>query len=145
MAAAKPDAIFKPEIVALYCRQCLDAEERPQEGARPADGFEARLVMLPCSSKVEAYQMLKILEQGADGVLLVACPEKACRFLVGSRRAEKRVTRAGQLLDLVKMSAGRVSLVRATEQTTAAILALAGQLAERVKTLGPSPMKGDNL
>ncbi|MBI4797613.1 MAG: hydrogenase iron-sulfur subunit [Desulfarculus sp.] len=145
MAAAKKDKDFSPEIVALYCRQCLDAEERPQEGARQTKGFTARLVMLPCSGKVEAYQLLKILEQGADGVLLVGCPENACRFLVGSRRAEKRLTRAGQLLDLVNMGAGRLALKRAADLTTADILALAGQLAEQVKTLGPSPMKGDSL
>lgn len=145
MAAAKKNKDFLPEIVALYCRQCLDAEERPQEGARQAKGFSARLVMLPCSSKVEAYQMLKVLEQGVDGVLLVGCPEKSCRFLVGSRRAEKRLTRAGQLLDQVGMGAGRLALKRAADLTTADILALAGQLAEQVKTLGPNPMKGDSL
>ena len=145
MAAAKPDANFQPEIVALYCRQSLDAEERPQEGARQAQGFSARLVMLPCSSKVEAYQMLKIVEQGADGVLLVACPEKACRFLVGSLKAERRLTRASQLLGQVNMGAGRVALKRAADLTIADILALAGQLAEQVKTLGQNPMKGEAL
>ncbi|MFH1034960.1 MAG: hydrogenase iron-sulfur subunit [Pseudomonadota bacterium] len=145
MAAAKPDASSQPEIVVLYCRQSLDAEERPSEGARQAEGFRARLVLLPCSSKVEAYQMLKIVEQGADGVLLVACPEKGCRFLVGSLKAERRVERARQLLDQINMGPERVALKRAAGLTLNDLLALAAQRAGEVKALGPNPMKGDNL
>ena len=145
MAAAKPDPNFQPEIVVLYCRQALDAEERPPEGARQALGLRVRLVLLPCSSKVEAYQMLKIVEQGADGVLLLACPEKACRFLTGSLKAERRVQRARQLLGLVNMGPERVALRRVSGLSLKDILALAGQMAAEVKALGPNPMKGDNL
>jgi coenzyme F420-reducing hydrogenase delta subunit len=145
MAAAKPEPDIQPEIVVLYCRQALDAEERPPEGLRQAKGFSARLVLLPCSSKVEAYQMLKIVEQGADGVLLVACPEKACQFLVGSLKAERRVERARQLLQLVNMGPERVAIKRAAGLSLNDILALAGQRAQEVKALGPNPMKGDNL
>jgi F420-non-reducing hydrogenase iron-sulfur subunit len=145
MAAAKPEANFQPEIVVLYCRQCLDAEERPPEGTRQTRDCQARLVLLPCSSKVEAYQMLKIVEQGADGVLLVACPEKACRFLVGSLKAERRVQRARQLLELVHMGPERVAIERASGLSLNDILALAGQRAQAVKALGPNPMKGDTI
>ncbi|CAO0822997.1 Hydrogenase iron-sulfur subunit [Desulfarculales bacterium] len=145
MAAAKPDSNFQPEIVVLYCRQALDAEERPPEGTRQVKGLRIRLVLLPCSSKVEAYQMLKIVEQGVDGVLLLACPQKACRFLTGSLKVERRVERASQLLGLVNMGPERVAIKRATGLSLNDILTLAGQLADGVKALGPNPMKGDNL
>lgn len=145
MAAAKPDLDFQPEIVVLYCWQALDAEQRLPEGARQAQGYRARLVLLPCSSKVEAYQMLKILEQGADGVLLLACPEKACRFLTGSLKAARRVKWAQDLLGLVKMGSQRVALKCVSGLNLNDILALAGQMAAEVKALGPNPMKGDTL
>lgn len=138
----KPLPDFQPEIAVLYCRQTLDPEVRPPEGSRPGQGFTARLVLLPCSSKVEAYQMLRLLEQGVDGVHLVACPDKACRFLVGNNRAERRVERARQLLDTIAMGADRVIMTRAADLGGEDLMALAKAQAEQLKSLGPNPMKG---
>jgi coenzyme F420-reducing hydrogenase delta subunit len=140
-----PGPGFTPEIVVLYCRQTLDADTRPPEGARPGEGCSARLVLLPCSSKMEAYQMLKLVEQGADGVHLVACPEKACRFLVGNSRAERRVAHAQGLLAQAGMGRERLALTRAANLTVDDLMTLAGRQAAQVKTLGPNPMKGGNL
>jgi len=53
------------------------------------DGVEA--VRLPCSGKAETGMMLKILEKGAAGVLVLGCPKDDCTFLRGSARAQKRV------------------------------------------------------
>jgi coenzyme F420-reducing hydrogenase delta subunit len=140
-----PGPGFTPEIVVLYCRQTLDAETRPPEGTRPGDGFSARMVLLPCSSKMEAYQLLKLVEQGADGVHLVACPEKACRFLVGNNRAERRIAHARGLLAQAGMGEGRLELTRAANLTVDDLMTLAGRHAAQVKTLGPNPMKGGNI
>lgn len=136
---------FAPEIVVLYCRQALDAETRPPEGSRPGADCSVRMVLLPCSSKMEAYQMLKLVEQGADGVHLVACPEKACRFLVGNNRAERRVAHARGLLAQAGMGVGRLELTRGASLTVDDLMTLAGRQAEQVRTLGPNPMKGGNL
>jgi coenzyme F420-reducing hydrogenase delta subunit len=138
----KPQSDFQPEIAILYCRRTLDAETRPPEGVRPGPGLAARLVLLPCSSKVEAYQMLRLLEQGADGVHLVACPERACRFLVGNNRAERRVAHARDLLQSVGVDQARLTLTRAADLTVDDLVALAQAQASRVKSLGPNPMKG---
>lgn len=140
-----PSPGFAPEIVVLYCRQTLDAEAKPPEGTRQGDGFSARLVVLPCSSKMEGYQMLKLLERGVDGVQLVACPEKACRFLVGNNRAERRVAHARGLLAQAGMDEARLELSRAAELTLNDLMNLAGRHAGRIKDLGPNPMKGGTL
>lgn len=140
-----PGPGFTPEIVVLYCQQTLDADTRPPEGTRPGKGFSARMVLLPCSSKMEAYQLLKLVEQGADGVHLVACPEKACRFLVGNNRAGRRVAHARGLLAQAGMGEARLELSRAANLTVDDLMTLAGRQAEQVKTLGPNPMKGGNL
>ena len=72
-----------------YCRNMPYCE-----GAVPSDrpagvaGFRARLKMVPCSSKVEVWHLLKLVEEGADGVELVCCSEDVCQFLVGNDRAE---------------------------------------------------------
>jgi coenzyme F420-reducing hydrogenase delta subunit len=137
-----PDPGFAPEIVVLYCRQTLDVDTRLPEGTRQGQGYSARMVLLPCSSKMEAYQLLKLVEHGADGVLLVACPKKACRFLVGNNRAERRVTHVRGLLVQAGMGETRLELTRAANITLDDLMTMAARQAEQVRTLGPNPMKG---
>ena len=62
---------FQPEIVVLYCQNSASQEVRLDNAFRQLDGSRARLVVMPCSSKVEIEYMVKILEQGADGIQVV--------------------------------------------------------------------------
>jgi len=47
-------------------------------------------VELPCSSRLDPLHVLKAFENGADGVVVIACPEKVCRMQKGSKFANKR-------------------------------------------------------
>lgn len=143
MTAADSGGRSQPEVVLLYCRQALAPAAPPPQGQRAGDGFTARLVMLPCSSKLELPHLLDILAQGADAVLVVACPEKTCRFLVGNRRAEKRLGRGRDLLAQVGMPAERLALVRGSGLDFEKLMGLAAGRADAVRALGPNPMKGD--
>ena len=143
MAKAEKMPEFMPEIVLLYCRQSLADGVKPFEGPRSGQGFVAKLAPLPCSSKVEVGHMLKIIESGADGLLLVACPEGACQFLVGSTRAEKRVEHARGLFEQTGMAASRLALERGSKLSLDDILALGKEFAESLRSLGPNPAKGD--
>lgn len=132
------------EIVLLYCRQTLAPEAKPAEGVHQGEGFSVKLVVLPCSSKMQVQHLLRILEEGFDAIQIVACPEKTCRFLVGNNRAQRRVDRARGLLEQVGMGAERLGLERASGLESDDLMKLAGRRAEQVRELGPNPMKGDN-
>ena len=55
-------------------------------------------VELPCSSRVDPLHVLKAFENGADGVIIIACPESMCRMQKGSRHAAKRIDYIKQLM-----------------------------------------------
>ncbi|TFG64865.1 MAG: hydrogenase iron-sulfur subunit [Spirochaetales bacterium] len=42
-----------------------------------------RIVPLPCSGKIEMGIILKALEEGAPGVLVLGCPVDNCKFFRG--------------------------------------------------------------
>ncbi len=132
---------FEPEIVVLYCQHCADADAEPAIAAQRAEGLVVRPTMMPCSSKVEVPHLLKILEQGADAVQVVACPEGKCRFLVGSLRAERRIDYARGLLEQIGFDGERLGISRHQRLSAEEILRLAEDRARAVKPLGPSPMK----
>jgi coenzyme F420-reducing hydrogenase delta subunit len=113
------------------------------EGPYTAKGFSAYFAALPCSSKIEPSYALKMLADGADGVLVVACPEGHCRNLVGKVRAEKRINYVRSLLDTAGMGAERLTLERGENLMEKDLLELAQSRLGPLKILGPNPMKGD--
>ena len=132
-----------PRIVVVYCRNAVGSAAELLEGPYTAKGLNAYFAALPCSSKVEPSYLLKILADGADGVLVVACPEGHCRFMVGNVRAEKRINYVRTLLDSAKMGAERLTMERGEKLTEKDLLGLAQRRVEPLKILGPNPMKGD--
>lgn len=144
MASDQTSKDFTPDITVLYCGRSLAEPDSAKQGTMQTDGCRVKLVLLPCSSKMEVPQMLHLLKQGADGLVLAACPEGACRFLVGNDRAAKRVEFARGLLEQVGMGAARLVLDRGAGRDLDSLLALAQRQAQEVGPLGPNPLKGVN-
>lgn len=142
MAGNVDVAEFEPEIVVLYCQHCVAKDADVAAAAKAVSGFKPRFEVMPCSSKVEAAHVLKILEGGADGVAVVGCPEKRCRFLVGSTMAEKRIEYGRGLLEEIGMGADRLGMDRASQLSAAQLVEIAEHRAAAARTLGPNPMKG---
>jgi len=133
---------FTPEIVVMYCNGAV-AEDASLPARVETNEYKARLVMMPCGSKVETYQLLDILAGGADGIQVIACPEKKCRFLVGNERARKRVEWARKILADIDMGPKRVGLSRGEKLLLDDVKSIAHKRADEVWTLGSNPMKGD--
>jgi coenzyme F420-reducing hydrogenase delta subunit len=131
----------EPEIVVLFCQQSVNKSLELANSYRSLPGIKVRLVVLPCSSNVEIGQIVKILEKGADAVQIVACPEEACRFLVGSNKAERRVEYVRQLLEEIDFGPERVGVVRGMNLSTEQLLDQAKERADLVRALGPNPMR----
>jgi coenzyme F420-reducing hydrogenase delta subunit len=56
--------------------------------------WELDAVKLPCSGKIEVGLILKLLEKGNAGVLVLGCPKDNCTYIRGNYRAEKRIRAA---------------------------------------------------
>jgi F420-non-reducing hydrogenase iron-sulfur subunit len=89
----------RTKIVVLYCQHCVTRGVESRSATQEHDGVVVQTEMMPCSSKVQASELLKLLAAGADGVEIVACADAACRLLVGSRMAEKRLRYVQRLLE----------------------------------------------
>ncbi|MGB6067872.1 MAG: hydrogenase iron-sulfur subunit [Desulfomonilaceae bacterium] len=107
------------KIVVYYCHNLGLFQNRDQKDfARSRPGLS--LVAIPCSGKVEAHHLLKTLASGAEGVLVLACAEKACQYLEGSMRARKRVGYAKRWLEQLDIEPDRLEFVnfpRGDEET----------------------------
>ncbi len=49
------------------------------------------LVRVPCAGRVDVHYLLKALESGADGVMIIGCHDESCKSITGSSLAKKRI------------------------------------------------------
>ena len=132
---------YDPEVVVLYCQHGLCDKAKASAWSQETSGLSIRAIMMPCSSKIEVSYILKILESGADAVEIVACPEKSCKFLVGSFRAERRIEYIRSLLEKIGYAPERVGISRKLAQSPEKLIDLAKARADAVRPLGINPMK----
>jgi len=124
------------EITIFYCTHQRETVNQILEGVNGSAGLKVRKVALPCSGKLEVFQLTKALENGADGVVLFGCPEGECRYVVGSSRAKGRVSYAGKILETIGLEKERVRRFVLERQPGQESLKAISDWVEEVKAMG---------
>jgi coenzyme F420-reducing hydrogenase delta subunit/Pyruvate/2-oxoacid:ferredoxin oxidoreductase delta subunit len=70
-----------------------------------------RVVRLPCLGRLSPGLLLRALEQGAAGVLLLGCPEDACDYDFGRDLAGEALAQAQALARMVGVNPDRMGLI----------------------------------
>ena len=123
------------EITIFYCTHQRERVAQIIKGLNGSGMLKVRKVALPCSGKLEVFQLTKALENGADGVALFGCPEEECRYVVGSSRAKGRVTYAGKILETIGLEKERVRRFVLESQPGQETLKAISDWMEKVKTM----------
>jgi F420-non-reducing hydrogenase iron-sulfur subunit len=121
----------------FYCSNNLDARRLADLGEE-VGGDTVKAIGLPCSGKVDVLYLLKALETGADGVVIVACRKKECRHFEGSLRAHKRAEAVESLLEEIGRGAGRMAVIECAQGGAGQVCNEIKQFIERVRSLPPS-------
>jgi len=132
---------WKPEITVLTCQYCGNVPVEMAGVQRLQYPATIKVDTVPCTGRIDILHLLRALEQGADAVVVVACPEGNCHHLTGNRRAAARLAYAQGLVREAGLEAERlhfVSLGVGQGQTFADLMA---ELSARVEALGPNPMR----
>ncbi len=101
----------RPELTVLACRYCGGVPAEIAGVRRTGYPATVKVIDVPCTGTVAPLHLLSALEQGADGVLVVACPSGGCHHLDGERRADRRVAYARAALAEAGLDAGRLRVV----------------------------------
>ena len=102
------------KICILYCSNSLENQELKDYIEKFQD-VDFNLISLPCSGKVDIPYMVKAFETGADGVLVLTCPQGQCHNLEGNLRAQKRAQAVNSLNIEVGLGDGHIKVIQLKE------------------------------
>ena len=136
------EAHFEPQIVAFCCRHCAYAAADLAGSTRLSYPTSLKILELPCTGRADMLQMLRTLEEGADGVLVAGCLPGTCHYMKGNLHARQRVDYVRGLLADIGLDSERVRMVNVSAAMGGLFAELAAEFAETVKKLGPNPAAG---
>ncbi|MGW8180204.1 MAG: hydrogenase iron-sulfur subunit, partial [bacterium] len=123
----------EPVIVAFACEGAAGyaAEIAGQLGMKMPENI--RLLKVPCSGRLDALHLMTAFEQGADGVVIFACPEDQCHYIDGSKKAEERVAYLKKSLDVLGVGGQRLAIYNVNSCEPDRLVELASHFSEKVK------------
>jgi len=141
MNAQRSDQDFEPEITAFYCIYCGYMAADTAGALHIQYPANIKFVKLPCTGKTDVRYILEAFEQGADGVYEVACPIGNCHHVRGNERGRARVKHAKKILDEIGLGGERLDMFFMSGSQGHAFAIAAQTMVERIRKLGPNPLK----
>lgn len=125
-----------PAITVFHCINAAG----DGKGLPPVEGVEVNMnsVKLACSGMTRDVFLLRAFEAGADAVVVLVCPESACRHVEGSIRARKRVDRVKKLLDEIGLGGSRLTIHNISPDDETAFREIIENTRGELAELGPA-------
>ena len=141
MTPQQTNKIFEPEITAFYCVYCGYMAADTAGALQVQYPANVKFVRMPCTGKTDVRYLLEAFEQGADGVYIVACPIGNCHHVRGNERGRARMQRTKKILDEIGLGSERLDMFFMSGSQAQAYANAAKTMTERVRKLGPNPLK----
>ena len=135
---------FEPRIVVFACNWCSYAGADTAGVSRLEHSPQFRVIRTMCSGRVNTAHVLKAFEMGADGVLVSGCHIGDCHYIFGNHWAIKQYDVTRDLLKMLGMEEGRTRLEWVSAAEGPRWAALIDEFVAGIKSLGPSPLRGDS-
>ncbi|OEU46634.1 MAG: heterodisulfide reductase subunit MvhD [Desulfobulbaceae bacterium S3730MH12] len=132
---------FEPVIVAFCCHYCAYTAADMAGSQRLPYPSNVKIIRVPCSGKVDALHITKAFEKGADGVYVAGCLDGDCHFKNGNDKAAKLVTYVQNYLEEIGLEPERLEMVRISAGMGDRFALIATEITEKIRKLGPSPIK----
>ncbi len=128
---------MKPQIVLYCCTNSTTFSGEDIEKRIPGNLADFKISRLPCSGRTDTLYMVRAIENGADMVMVIACPDGCCQFLEGNRRARMRVRYANRLLAEAGIGDDRIHMVNVDPADDQILTTALQKIVVRALDMGP--------
>lgn len=130
----------KQTLALFYCQNTPESAEMDRQALEEKYGGKLTLFPLPCGGRLEPLHLLRALEEFADAVYVITCPEGACRYFEGNLRAKKRAEVAARSISGIGLEKERLGIVTNSKDRLKSLAELTAEIMERIGPLGASPV-----
>jgi len=124
---------YKPKVV---CFSCKFSWGYLTDEAKLSNEIENWIPII-CTGKIDATHIINAFEEGADGVLILGCPEGDCHYQDGNYEAKKRVYLLRTLLESMGIEKERIRIELSTDPEGKRIPQLVKEMSKGLRKLGP--------
>ena len=129
-------------ITIFYCQNVPESGEEVRQSLEKRYGRSIRLFPMPCSGRIDIVHLLRALEEFADAVYVITCPEGVCRYLEGNKRVKKRIEKAKSIIEDIGLERERINLITpAAGNEKFSLVSLCAEIMERATEFAPSPVR----
>ncbi|MDD4873764.1 MAG: hydrogenase iron-sulfur subunit [Dehalococcoidales bacterium] len=135
---------FEPKILGILCNWCSYSGADLAGTSRKKYPANIRIMRVMCSGRVDPVFILKAMESGADGVLVLGCHPGDCHYSEGNYKTIRRMTMLQKLTDQMGIESDRIRLDWVSASEGDNFSAIIRDMTEKIKKLGPFPRNGGN-
>jgi F420-non-reducing hydrogenase iron-sulfur subunit len=134
-------ATFEPRIIGFLCNWCTYAGADLAGTSRIQYPPNIRIIRMMCSGSLDPTYVLKVLLEGADGVLIGGCHPGECHYISGNLKARRRVAILKSVLQDAGLEPERVWLRWISASEGAYFAETVKEMVDHIRALGPNPLK----
>lgn len=128
---------FIPKIVTFLCNWCGYAGADLAGVSRFQYPTSIRIIRVMCSGRIQPALILNVFNHGSDGVLVCGCHIGDCHYISGNEKAEERIKKTKNLLDLLRIETERLRLEWISSSEGAKFADVVKDFTEQLISLGP--------
>lgn len=134
----KHSSDWEPKVLAFMCNWCLYTKADLADVARAQEMSDVQVVKVPCSGRINPLFLLKALQEGHDGVLVVGCHPGDCHYKEGNYLGRRKFATLKSFLEYLGIEGKRVRFAWVSSAERGKFPSLVKGLIEDVKGLGPA-------
>jgi len=116
-----------------YMGMCRGGAEMPSRPIFP--------IKVPCSGRVDPAMVLRAFEKGAEGVMVLGCKERECRYGPGPRQTERMEVQILSLMRILGLEPQRFFAATYGFHESERLLEDMHAFVKGVSKLGETPLK----
>ncbi|MDD5591331.1 MAG: hydrogenase iron-sulfur subunit [Dehalococcoidales bacterium] len=132
---------FEPVIIVFMCNWCSYRSADLAGTSRMKYTPNVRPIRVKCSGRVEPTFIVKALQAGADGVLVLGCHPGDCHYTDGNYKATRRMALLARMLEQLGIERERVSLDWVSASEGNRFVSIVNDMTARIRKLGPLAKK----
>lgn len=124
---------FEPKLVCFSCKFGWNYLGDDKKLASKVKNW----IPIICSGKIDTMHVLDAFKKGADGVLILGCPEGECHYQDGNFEVKKRMYLLQQILDSYGIEPERIRVELSIDPEGKSIPDRVKKMHDAIKKMGP--------